>query len=90
MKITSVDFYGAGRGNFLRYAAIVIDGAIVLRGIKLIERPDRSILIAMPSQKKIDDTHEEIAHPVNHEARKALELAVLTAWATFPRVVVEK
>ena len=90
MRITSVQFYGESRGNFIRYAIIIIDDAIVVRGIKLIHKPDTSILVAMPSRKKMDDTHEDIVHPINTESRQVIEQAVLSAWAAFPRVVVRK
>ena len=90
MRITKVNFYGTSKGNFIRYAVIVIDGAIVVRGIKLIRKPDTSILVAMPSRKKIDDTHEDIVHPLNAEARQVIERAVLGAWAVFPYVRIEK
>jgi stage V sporulation protein G len=90
MKITKVEFFGEQRGNFLRYAVIVIDSALVIRGIKIIQRPDTTILIAMPSRKKIDETHEDIVHPINSEARDVIEKAVLLAWSKYPRAVVEK
>ena len=90
MKITQVDFYGLARGNFIRYASIVIDGAVVVRGLKLIRRRDGSILIAMPTLKKLDETYEEIAHPTSPESRQIIESAVLSAWSVFPCVVVEK
>ena len=80
MKITRVDFYGEERGNFIRYSTIIIDGAVVIRGLKLIRRPDATILIAMPSRKKMDDTHEDMVHPANAEARQIIESAVLDAW----------
>ena len=80
MKITRVDFYGEERGNFLRYSTIIIDGAVVVRGIKLIRRPDTTILVAMPSRKKMDDTHEDMVHPANAEARQIIESAVLGAF----------
>lgn len=90
MKVTNVVFYGESRGNFIRYSAIVIDGAVVIRDLKLIRRPDSTIMIAMPSKKKLDDTHEETVHPTNAEARKIIEEAILGAWAKFPTVTVEK
>ncbi len=90
MKITSVKFYGSTRGNFIRYAVIVLDDAVVIRGIKLIRRADQSIMIAMPSHKNIYETHEDIVFPINPEARQIIEQAILSAWARFPRVVVEK
>lgn len=90
MKITQVNFYGESRGNFIRYSAIVIDGAVVIRDLKLIRRADNSIMIAMPSRKKLDDSHEETVHPTNAEARQIIERAVLQAWAIFPTVMVEK
>lgn len=80
MKITCVEFYGVERGSFLRYSTITIDGAMVIRGLKLIRRPDATILVAMPQRKRIDDTHEDMVHPANAEARKVIESAVLDAW----------
>lgn len=90
MKITSVAFYGESRGNFIRYSAIVIDGAVVVRDLKLIRRPDNSIMIAMPSKKRLDETHEETVHPTNSTARKIIEEAILGAWDKFPAVTTEK
>lgn len=81
MIITRVEFFGESNHNFIRYAMVVIDGMIVIKGIKLIKRPDDTILVAMPSKKKIDDSYEEIVHPVNKTARKIIEQAVLNAWA---------
>lgn len=80
ISVTRVDFYGEERGNFIRYSTIIIDGAVVIRGLKLIRRPDATILIAMPSRKKMDDTHEDMVHPANAEARRVIESAVLDAW----------
>lgn len=90
MKITKVEFYGTSRDNFIRYAMIVLDNSVVVRGLKLIRRPDNSIMVAMPSRKKIDDSHEDIVHPVNTEARQLVERAVLSAWAVFPYAKLEK
>jgi stage V sporulation protein G len=90
MKITSVNFYGEERGNFIRYSAIVVDGAIVIRDLKLIRRSDNTIMIAMPSKKLINESHEETVHPTNSASRKIIEEAVLGAWAKFPRVTIEK
>lgn len=80
MKITRVDFYGLGKGNFLTYSTIIIDGGLMVRGLKLIKREAKNILVAMPTRKKVDDTHEETVSPINHEARKVIEEAVLSAW----------
>ena len=90
MRISKVEFYGHGHGNFIRYAVIVVDGGIVVRGVKLIQRPDSTIMVAMPTRKKLDESYEEICHPVNAEAREIIERAVLAAWAKFPRVSVDK
>lgn len=90
MKITRVEFFGERHGNFLRYAVVVIDSALVIRGIKLIQRPDKTILVAMPNRKKMDDTYEDIVHPLNSESRRTIEQAILQAWSIFPRAVLEK
>mgnify|MGYP000063481748 CR=1 FL=1 len=80
MKITKVEFYGDERGNFLRYSTIEIDHAVVIRGLRLIRRPDTTIMISMPRRKRIDDTYEDVAHPANATARRVIEEAVLNAW----------
>ena len=90
MRITKVDFYGVSDGKFIRYAVIVIDNAIVIRGVKLVRRPDNSILIAMPQRKKINDVYEDIVHPHNAAARQVIEQAVLSAWAAYPIVTTQK
>ncbi len=90
MRVTSVDFFGNTNGNFLRYAIIVVDDNIVIRGIKLIHRPDGKIMVAMPSRKKIDNTHEDIVHPINSQCREIIETAILSAWEKFPRAVLGK
>lgn len=90
MRITKVEFYGTSRDNFLRYAVIVLDNCMVVRGLKLIRRPDDSIFVAMPSRKKTDDTYEDVIHPINTETRRIMEKTVLAAWDVFPYAGVKK
>ncbi|MEZ4650420.1 MAG: SpoVG family protein [Candidatus Eisenbacteria bacterium] len=58
---------------------VVVDGALVIRGIKVIEGPDR-LFLAWPSRPREDGRYEDVVHPVTMEARTQIEEAVLAAY----------
>ncbi len=60
-------------------ASIVIDGALAVHDIKIIEGSD-GCFIVMPSRKTPDGKFRDIAHPISSEARKYLCDKVLTAY----------
>lgn len=66
-----------GKGRVLAYASVTFADAFVVHDIKVIEKADGKILVAMPSRKGADNQWHDICHPIHAEARAELEKAVL-------------
>lgn len=80
MEITDVQIIKMeGKGKLLAYANIVLNEAIVLKGIKLING-ERGLFIVMPSQtliKRREIKRFEYYHPINNDVRKLIEQAII-------------
>jgi len=80
MEITDVQIMKMeGKGKLLAYANIVLNDAIVLKGIKLIDGA-RGRFIVMPSQSLIrrnEIKRFEYYHPINNDVRKLVEQAII-------------
>jgi len=61
------------------FANVTFDNAFVIRGMKVIEG-NNGFFVAMPSRKRPDGSHQDIAHPVNVEMRRTIEEKVLAAF----------
>jgi stage V sporulation protein G len=61
------------------FASITLANCFVIRGLKIIEGKSGTF-IAMPSRKRKDGEYQDIAHPINNEARATMEGAVLKAY----------
>ena len=79
MRITEVRVTLRDEDKLKAFANITLDNAIVIRGLKIISGPG-GYFVSMPSRKRPDGSHQDIAHPVNKTARKELEEAVLAAY----------
>ena len=79
MEITEVRTYLTDEGHVVAYASIVLDGAFVVRDLKVIELGGK-IVVAMPSKKMKDGTYRDTAHPLNYETRRKIETKVLEAY----------
>jgi stage V sporulation protein G len=58
------------------FASITLDNSFVIRGLKIIEGKTGTF-VAMPSRKRKDGEYQDIAHPINNEAREVMERVVL-------------
>lgn len=58
-------------------ASVVLNDAICINDIRVIEDREKGTFIAMPSRKKDDGTFKDIAHPINKATREKIELAIL-------------
>ena len=78
MEITSVKVFKYDRGvNRMKgKASVVIDDAIAIHDIRIIEG-DKGLFIAMPSRKTPVGEYKDIAHPINKEVRAMFEKAIL-------------
>ena len=61
------------------FANVTFDGAFVIRGMKIIQGT-KGYFVSMPSRKRPDGTHQDIAHPVNTGMRQMIEKSVLEAY----------
>jgi len=61
------------------FANVTFDNAFVVRGMKIIQGSS-GYFVSMPSRKRPDGTHQDIAHPVNKDMRAEIEKKVLEAY----------
>lgn len=79
MKITEVKVFPVSEDRLKAYVSITIDGAFVVRDLKIIQGPS-GLFVAMPSKKRKDGQFRDIAHPLNQETRTEIEDAVFDAY----------
>ena len=79
MKITEVRVTLKDEERLRGFANVTFDDAFVVRGMKIIRGND-GYFVAMPSRKRPDGTHQDIAHPINAAMRQELEEKVIEAF----------
>ena len=79
MEITEVRIILRDEDKLKGFANVTFDNAFVVRGMKIISG-NNGYFISMPSRKRPDGTHQDVAHPVNNEARKQIEEKILAAY----------
>ena len=63
--------------------SVVIDDCFAVKDIRIIQGEDK-LFIAMPSKKKLNGEHKDIAHPINPETREKIEKAIFEAYENAP------
>ena len=58
------------------FVSITLNDAFVIRGLKIIHG-NTGLFVAMPSRKRPDGQHQDLAHPINDSTRKYLTQVVL-------------
>src|SRR5688572_12339892 len=61
------------------FVSITLNHAFVIRGLKIIHG-NSGLFVAMPSRKRPDGQHQDLAHPINDATRKYLTQKVLAAY----------
>lgn len=79
MEITEIRVTLRNEDKLKGFANVTFDHAFVIRGLKIIQGVD-GFFVSMPSRKRPDGSHQDIAHPVNQEMRELLERRVLEAY----------
>lgn len=79
MEITEVRVTLRDEEKLKGFANVTFDNAFVVRGMKIIQG-NTGYFVSMPSRKRPDGTHQDIAHPVNSEMRHMIEQRVLEAY----------
>ncbi|MCP4633634.1 MAG: septation regulator SpoVG [candidate division Zixibacteria bacterium] len=79
MDITEIRITLRNEEKLRAFANVTFDNAFVVRGLKVINGR-KGFFISMPSRRRKDGTHHDIAHPINNNTRKVIEDAVLVAY----------
>lgn len=79
MEITEVRISLRDEERLKAFANVTFDNAFVIRGLKVIDGED-GYFVAMPSRKRSNGQHQDIAHPIKREMRDYLEAKVLDAF----------
>ena len=66
-------------GKMKAIVSITFDDMFVVHNVKVVEGRN-GLFVAMPSIKTPDGEYRDIAHPINSEAREAIQNAVLDAY----------
>ncbi len=79
MEITEVRVTLRDEPKLKAFANVTFDNAFVIRGLKVINGT-KGYFVSMPSRKRNNGTHQDIAHPINNEMRRLIEDKVLAAY----------
>ena len=79
LEITEVRVKLRDEARLKGFANVTFDNAFVVRGMKIIQG-NEGYFVAMPSRRRPDGTHHDIAHPVTAEMRQEIEDRVLEAF----------
>jgi stage V sporulation protein G len=80
MEITEVRVNLQHEDVLKAFVSITLDDEFVIRGLKVIESSEGHRFVAMPARRKRGGTFQDIAHPINREAREYLEKVVFAAF----------
>src|SRR5262245_61788654 len=61
-------------------ASITLEDLFVIRGLKVIEGNSNRMFVAMPSRKRPDGKHQDIAHPITQGMREYVEEIVINEY----------
>ena len=79
MEITEVRIILRHEEKLKGFANVTFDDMFVIRGIKIIAG-SKGFFVSMPSRRRPDGTYQDVAHPVNNNARRLLESTILGAY----------
>lgn len=61
------------------FVSITLNDSFVVRGLKII-KGNTGLFVAMPSRKRPDGQHQDLAHPINDSTRRYLTERVMTEY----------
>jgi stage V sporulation protein G len=76
MEITEVKVFPVSEEKLKAFVSIVLDCCFMVNDIKVIRGKD-GLFISMPSRKKKNGEFKDVAHPLNNETRRMIEVHVL-------------
>jgi len=79
IEITEVRVSLRNDDKLKAFVSITLNDSFVIRGLKVI-RGNSGLFVAMPSRKRPDGQHQDLAHPINDVTRKYLTERVMTEY----------
>jgi stage V sporulation protein G len=76
MDITKVTLRPVAMNKVCAIASVVIDDQFVVHDLRVVNG-DKGLFVAMPSRKLPNGEFRDICHPINTQARSAIQTAVL-------------
>jgi len=76
MLITKVTLRPVAMNKVCAIASIVIDECFVVHDLRVVNG-DKGLFVAMPSRKLPNGDFRDICHPINSDARSAIQRSVL-------------
>jgi stage V sporulation protein G len=80
IKITEVRVSLREDAKLKAFASITLEDQFVIRGLKVIEGNSNRMFVAMPSRKRPDGKHQDIAHPITQGMREYVEDVVISEY----------
>ncbi len=77
LRITEVRVSLRDDSKLKAFASITLEDCFVIRGLKVIEGNNNRMFVAMPSRKRPDGKHQDLAHPIKKEMRQMIEDVVI-------------
>jgi stage V sporulation protein G len=77
LRITEVRVSLRDDSKLKAFASITLEDVFVIRGLKVIEGNNNRMFVAMPSRKRPDGKHQDLAHPIKKEMRQHIEDVVI-------------
>lgn len=79
IEITEVRVSVRNDEKLKAFVSITLNDSFVIRGLKIIQG-NSGIFVAMPSRRRPDGQHQDLAHPINDETRKYLTERVMAEY----------
>jgi len=76
MDVTKVTLRAVAMNKVCAIASVVLDDSFVVHDLRVVNG-EKGLFVAMPSRKLPNGDFRDICHPINAEARQALQDAVL-------------
>jgi stage V sporulation protein G len=79
IEITEVRISIRNDEKLKAFVSITLNDSFVVRGLKIIHG-NNGLFVAMPSRKRPDGQHQDLAHPINDPTRKYLTETVMAQY----------
>lgn len=90
MKITRVLINRCSQNNLIAYVNVVFDDCLIVRGCRIVEKPDHTKLLVMPSRQTKMGEFKDVCHPINSSFRKILETRIFSELDSKPEINVKQ